>query len=163
MRSAGNFALGLGASLAIALALVGCGGGSEATSQSVPRLTKARLAKELGNICQEHTDRQVIAIKRFEKKHHLPASSQGKASPSQLQKELVVVILPIVRDNIHDLEKLHPPQAQEADFKAFLGALEHGIAYSERDPSWILDAKPEPFSKARELSAKLGTPLCGQA
>ena len=73
------------------------------------------------------------------------------------------MILPIVRDNIHDLEKLRPPRSQEADFKAFLGALRHGIEYSERDPSWLTRGSTEPFIRARELSAKLGTALCGQA
>lgn len=145
--------------------LSACGGGSEEPVEEVrPRLTKNSLPERMGDICQEHTDRQVIAIERFDKKHGLPyGPAHEKASDAQLEKELVVVMLPIVRDNIRDLERLRPPRAQEPDFKAFLRALEHGIEYSERDPSWVATGAHEPFSKARELAWKLGTAFCGQA
>jgi len=154
----------LSVAAAVAVLLVGCGGSEEPAVEAAPRLTKPQLVTKLGEICQEHTDYQVKAIERFDKKHGLPYGvNHEKASDAQIEEELVKVILPIVRDNIHDLEELRPPRQQEADFKAFLGALEHGIAYSERDPSWVVDARPEPFSQARALSWKLGTALCGQA
>lgn len=157
------FAAGL--AFALVLALAGCGGSDTAT-ETVPPMTKARLAEKLGDICQEHTDRQVIAIERFDKKHGLPyGSAHEKASNAQLEKELVVVILPIVRDNIRDLKReLRPSHNQEARLDAFFKALEHGIEVSEEDPSWVLGlTSKEPFMKARELSGALGTPLCGQA
>jgi hypothetical protein len=151
------------ATLAVLL-LGGCGSGEEPRAETVPRLTKPQLVKKLGEICQEHTDYQVEAIERFDKKHGIPYGvNHEKATDAQLEEELVKVILPIVRDNIHDLEQLRPSRGQEADFNAFLQALEHGIAYSERDPSWVIDAEPEPFMRARELSGELGTALCGQA
>jgi hypothetical protein len=156
-------ALLLAAAAALAL-LAGCGSGSDPTAEAVPRLTKPQLVNRLGDICQDHTDLQVEAIERFDKKHGYPYGFHHEdATDAQLEEELVKVILPIVRDNIHDLEKLRPPRQREADFKAFLRALEHGIAYSQRDPSWVLDAQPEPFMNARRLSWKLGTALCGQA
>lgn len=151
-------------SLALLATLAGCGGGEATTVREAPRLTKAQLVNELGDICQEHTDYQVEAIERFDKKHGYPYGFHHEdASHAQLEEELVKVILPIVRDNIHDLEKLRPSHRQEADFEAFLQSLEHGIAFSEKDPSWVIDGTPEPFAKARALSWKLGTPLCGQA
>jgi hypothetical protein len=153
----------LGVGVLVLLAFAGCGGGEE-TAGTAPRLTEPQLVKKLGAICQEHTDYQVEAIERFDKKHGIPYGlNHEKATDAQTEEELVTVIVPIVRDNIHDLERLRPAHKQEADFKAFLAALEHGIAYSERDPSWVIDARPEPFSKARALSWKLGTALCGQA
>ncbi len=129
-------------------------------------MTEKKLGERLGEICQEHTDRQVIAIERFDKMHGLPyGPAHEKASDAQLEKELVVVILPIVRDNIRDLKReLRPPPSQEAKLKAFYKALEHGIEFSEEEPNWVTDPAPtEPFMKARLLSAALGTPLCGQA
>jgi hypothetical protein len=147
-----------------ALLLAGCGGSEEPTAEAAPRLTKPQLVNKLGDVCQEHTDYQVEAIERFDKKQGIPyGGNHEKATDTQLEEELVKVILPIVRDNIHDLEQLRPSRKQEADFNAFLQALEHGIAYSERDPSWLTTGSTEPFMKARELSAKLGTALCGQA
>jgi hypothetical protein len=146
------------------LLVAGCGSSDDPAAESAPRLTKPQLVKKLGEVCQEHTDYQVEAIERFDKKHGIPYGIHHEdATDADLEEELVKVILPIVRDNIHDLEGLRPPRQQEADFKAFLRALEHGVAYSERDPSWVIDAEPEPFMKARELSGKLGTALCGQA
>jgi len=147
------------------LAIGGCGGEEAAPAEeAVPRLTKAQLAERMGNICQEHTDTQVVDIERFEKRHGLPPSSQGAVPAAQQERELVEVMLPIVEDTIHDLdEKLHPSEQQVATFKAFLRALEHGIAYSRKDPSWLVSGKTEPFSEARALAWKLGTAYCGQA
>jgi hypothetical protein len=154
----------IGGLVVVALLLTSCGGSEEPTAEAAPRLTKPQLVKKLGEVCQEHTDYQVEAIERFDKKHGIPYGiNHEKAADKQLEQELVEVILPLVRDNIHDLAELRPSRPQEADFKAFLRALEHGIAYSERDPSWVVDATPEPFAKARALSWKLGTALCGQA
>lgn len=132
----------------------------------MPPMTKARLGEKLGDICQEHTDTQVIAIEKFDKKHGLPyGPAHEKASDAQLEKELVVVILPIVRDNIRDLKReLRPSQSQEAKLEAFYEALEHGIEFSEKNPSWVTGSiSKEPFMRARYLSVALGTPLCGQA
>lgn len=154
----------VGVVLAFVCLLAGCGGDGETTVAQTPRLTKAQLVKKLGDTCQEHTDRQVVAIEKFDKQHGIPYGIDHEdATGRDLEQELVKVILPIVRDNIHDLETLRPPRSQEADFEAFLQALQHGIAYSERDPSWLTSGSTEPFMKARELSAKLGTALCGQA
>lgn len=144
------------------LALAGCGSsGSSESEETVPRLTKGQMIHRLGIICQAHTDRQVIAREKWQKKEGLPAAEN--AGRKQLEKELVVVILPIVRDTIHDLGKLHPSAKQEATFKEFVKALEHGVAVSEKNPSWVATGSFEPFSEARQKSAELGTALCGQA
>jgi len=157
----------VGAAVSLAVAIVGCGGShAESAAETVPRMTKARLAEKLGEVCQEHTDRQVVAIERFDKRHGLLyGPAHEKASDAQLEKELVAVILPIVRDNIHDLKsKLRPPVSQETKLVAFYEALEYGIEFSEKDPSWVTGSTAtEPFKRARSLSWALGTPLCGQA
>jgi hypothetical protein len=162
-----RIALAVGAAVAFVFALIGCGGGtSESVTETVPPMTKAKLAEKLGEICQEHTDRQVVAIEKFDKEHGWPyGSTHEKASDAQLEKELVVVILPIVRDNIRDLEReLRPSRSQKAKLEAFIEALEHGIEFSEGDPSWVTGStSTEPFMRARYLSVALGTPLCGQA
>ena len=158
--------LAIAATTALGLALVGCGGSSKSAAESMPAMTKSQLAERLGEICQEHTDRQVVAIERFDRKHGWPTGpAHEKASDAQLETELVVVILPIVRDNIRDLKgKLRPSRSQAAKLEAFYEALEHGIEFSERDPSWVTGStSTEPFLKARYLSVALGTPLCGQA
>lgn len=161
MRSQGKYLLTLGALLLLLATLAGCGSSGN-DEETIVRLTKKQFVYKLGWVCQHHTDRQVFAREQWQKKEGLPPAE--KASRAQLEKELVVVILPIVRDNIHDLRtKLHPPLNQEATFKEFLQALEHGIAVSEKNPSWVATGSFEPFSEARELSAKLGTPFCGQA
>ena|GEM_PF-2510401 len=158
--------LSLALILLAALSLSACGSGGETTVEEEPRLTKHALGVKLGDICQEHTDRQAIAVEEFDRKHGWPyGSGHEKASDAELERELTVVILPIVRDNIHDLKvELRPPRSQEAKLEAFYKALEHGIEVSEEDPSWVLGkTAKEPFSRARELSLDLGTAFCGQA
>jgi len=144
------------------LAAAGCGGGGESPEQ--PRLTSRELTNRMSHICQEHTDRQVVAIEKYAESHGIPHGTEAeKATSAQLEEELVRVILPIVHDTIHDIGRLRATGADESDLKAFVKALEHGVAASEADPSWIATGATEPFYPARRLSAKLGTALCGQA
>lgn len=160
--------------LALLLALTGCGGGSsgsttgthEERTEAVKYLSKEQLAEKLGDVCQEHTDRQVVAREKWQKKHgYPPAENAGRP---QLEKELVVVILPIVRDTIHDVGQLHvgklqPSPQQKKKLQEFRKALMHGIQASEKDPSWVATNEGEPFAEARTLSSELGTVFCGQA
>jgi len=125
-----------------------------------PRPTEQELAYQTGRICQQHTDRQMAAIERFEDRRGI---DHEQLSASQLEQELVQVILPILRDTIHDVGRLHPPSAERGRFKAFLGALKYGVSASETDPSWVVTGDFEPFRRARLLSAALGTYYCGQA
>lgn len=161
-----------GIRLAAALAVLvlvagGCGsseGGQDGAAADQPRLGKAQLAERLGDVCQEHTDRQVIAVERFDREHGIPyGPAHEKATAAQLEQELVRVILPIVRATIRDVQELRPPVEEEARFQAFVEALEHGVAASEEDPSWIATGATEPFMRARAASAALGTYYCGQA
>lgn len=159
--------------LVLLLALAGCGGGSESTTggheestETAQYLTKDQLAERLGDMCQAHTDRQVVAREKWQKKNGFPPPED--AGRAQLEKELVVVILPIVRDTIHDVGTLHagklyPSPQQKKKLEGFRKALEHGVKASEQDPSWVATNAFEPFYKARELSFKLGTVFCGQA
>lgn len=150
------------ASVIIAFALlailVGCGEGQNAKGPTP--LTESQLAKKMGLICQNHTDRQVVAIQRFEKQHGILREG---ATATQLEGELVRVILPIVRDTLREIEQLRPPESKRAEFKAFIRALRHGIVVSEGNASWIATGDFEPFKQARSISAALGTYLCGQA
>lgn len=123
-------------------------------------MTKQELAYEMGRICQNQTDQQVAAIERFE---HRRGLDHEHLSANQLEQELVQVILPIVRRTIHDVGRLHPPSAERGRFQSFLGALQHGVSASETDPSWVVTGDIEPFRRARQLSAALGTYYCGQA
>jgi hypothetical protein len=154
--------------------VVGCGGGGAGSTTGgndkgteTPHWpTKAQLAEKLGDVCQEHTDRQVVAREAWQKKNGFPPAED--ASRAQLEKELVVVILPIVRDTIHDVGQLHvgklrPSPQQKKQLEEFRKALEHGVRASKKDPSWVATNAGEPFAEARTLSSELGTPLCGQA
>lgn len=155
--------------LALALLLAGCGGGGADNTTGAPEektattqvITKAQFAEKLGDVCQAHTDRQVVAREKWQKKHGFPPAEN--ASRAQLEKELVVVILPIVRDTIHDVGQMHPPPGEQRMLQEFRKALAHGVKASEKDPSWVATNASEPFSEARALSAELGTALCGQA
>jgi hypothetical protein len=153
--------MGLGVVAALLLALAGCGGGAEATGQGeAPPLTKPQLLNRLNKICQGHTEYQVRVREAWQRKRGLDFE---KETAPQLEKELVVVILPIVRDTVHDIKQLNPNARQKQTLKEFVEALEHGVSRSTEDPSWIATSEWEPFYRARLLSWKLGTALCGQA
>jgi hypothetical protein len=153
--------LAIPAAIFLAAAIGGCGNsGTGGTTEVSSAMARARFAQRLGDICQVHTDRQVVAIERFETQHGIPL---GKANRAQLERELRLVILPIVEDTIHDAGRLRPPAELKAEFEAFIGSLESGVAESKRDPSWVATGETEPFMHARKTSAALGTYYCGQA
>jgi hypothetical protein len=146
------------------LLLSGCGDSGEANEKPAgpPRLTQKQLVKRLGEICQEHTDQQVVARERFDRKHGIP--SPEKATQAEYEQEIVQVILPIVRDTIHDVEQLRPPHGQEAKLEAFVKALKGAVATTQAHPEKLAaEAGEEPFYKARETAAALGAYFCGQA
>jgi hypothetical protein len=145
--------------LLLSAVLVGCGDSSASVSVAPPPSAQ-ELAYQMGVICQNHTDRQVVMIERFEKRHGL---DHEHLTARQLETELVRVILPIVRDTIHKIGRLRSPSGERGRLKVFLHALEHGVSVSETDPSWIATGAFEPFKQARQLSAALGTYYCGQA
>lgn len=149
--------------LVIAMLLGACGSGEDSVPSN-PRLSKPQLLKQLDLVCQGHTEYQVEAVERFDKKHGIPyGNDHEKATDSQLEEELVKAIMPIVRDTIHDVKQLNPNVQQQPTLEAFIEALEFGVKRSVEDPSWIATSKFEPFRQARALSWKLGTALCGQA
>lgn len=153
--------MGLGAVAALLLVLAGCGSGAEATGQvEAAPLTKPQLLNRLNKICQGHTEYQVRVREAWQRKRGLDFEKETRP---QLEKELVVVILPIVGDTIHDIKQLNPDARQKQTLKEFVEALEHGVSRSMKDPSWVATSEWEPFSRARVLSWKLGTALCGQA
>jgi hypothetical protein len=157
------------ASLLLAFALVlafgGCGGDDGATAEKPAepaRLTKEQLVKKLGEVCQEHSELQVDERERFGKKNGIP--SPEDATLAEYEREIVEVILPIVRDTIHDVEQLRPPRSQEAKLDAFVGALKGAVATTQKHPNELAEeAGEEPFHSARLAAADLEAYFCGQA
>jgi hypothetical protein len=148
------------------LAISGCGGGDgSATAEKAaepPRLTKQQLVDRLGEICQDHTELQVDERERFGKKNGIP--SPEKATLAEYEREIVEVILPIVRDTIHDVEQLRPPRAEEAKLAAFVSALKGAVATTQKHPNELAEeAGEEPFHSARSTAADLEAYFCGQA
>jgi hypothetical protein len=147
------------------LAVSGCGGDDGATAENSagpPRLTKEQLVDRLGEICQEHTELQVDERERFGKKNGIP--SPEDATLAEYEREIVEVILPIVRDTIHDVEQLRPPRSEEAKLEAFVSALKGAVATTQKHPNELAEeAGEEPFHMARETAADLEAYFCGQA
>lgn len=154
--------VGAVAVLILLLVIAGCGSSASGgeTEEAAPRLSRQALVNRLGDICQAHTDQQVIEIQHYERTHGIPSE---KATGAQLEQELVRVILPIVHDTIQDVRQLRPPAGDEAKLEAFIEALEDGVATSKKDPSWIATGDFEPFMRAREAAGALKAYYCGQA
>ena len=148
------------AALALLAGVAGCGGtASSERAEQPPPPSRKQFALRLGDLCQKHTDRQVVAVERFERQHGV----SGEPTPRQSELELVQVILPIVRSTIREAGEMRPPAGEGPELRAFVRALRHGVTVSEEDPSWVATGKFEPFMQAREASAALGTYYCGQA
>jgi len=150
--------------IVLVAAIGGCGGdgGDDAGAEAPARLSKAQLVERLGDVCQEHTDLQVVERERFGKKHGIP--SPEEATLAEYEREIVEVILPIVRDTIRDVEQIRPPRSEEAKLETFIGALKGAVATTQAHPNELAEeADEEPFYPAREAAAELDAVYCGQA
>jgi hypothetical protein len=161
--------LGIAASLMLAfvLALGGCGGDDGVTAEKPAepaRLTKQQLLKKMAEICEEHSERENVAVGKYDKKYKVPTGlDREEATDAELEREYRVVILPLIKDKIRDLEALRPSQEQEAKFQAFIRAMKRGVKFTEKDASFVsYSVRSEPFYHARERSVELGSVACGE-
>jgi hypothetical protein len=156
----------LGIALLAAFGIAGCGGSGDDTTAELPLLTKKRFVEKTNDVCFKNSQDQAKKVEAFKRKHGITAEV-----PSLKAQEtyIVQVILPIVRRTIGELEEMgeeiRAPQREEAWLEEFVAALDKSTTISEKTPRWLAEPSKnyEPFMPARELAAKMGTYLCGQA
>jgi hypothetical protein len=138
------------ATVAVALLIAGCGGGSDTTSS----LTKAEFIKQADAIC-EQTDETVLAGMKQAAK--LGVGKQ-KLSPKQ-EKALVLLGLTSVRKEAEELAELGAPSGDEAQIAAIVKGIETAVTEAEREPINNLGSS---FTEVNKMAAKYGFKGCSE-
>ena len=140
--------------LILTLALVSCGDDEE-----VQRLSEAEFARIGNGICQQHIARiEEGARAQFGASREVP-------SAQQIEDFAERTVIPEIEKQNEELEKLKPPEDDEAEFKEYI--TESNRALNDEignDPSVILseEARQDPFRKANDQAAELGLTECAQ-
>lgn len=166
------------AGIAVVLALGGCGGGSDSSSATSGASTAAgggsttgestageggnagksaaagRFAEEANAICERGKKQGLIAMGAYAKQHQ----SAGKPKAEQLIEAIHAAFLPIVQKQADEIRALTAPAGEEAAVKAFLEALEEGIAAAGKVSSNSQFGSS--FKKSAALAHELGIDAC---
>ncbi|HET8564898.1 MAG TPA: hypothetical protein VFL77_00315 [Solirubrobacterales bacterium] len=150
------FAL-LGALVALAIIVAGCGGGSDST-ESTSSLTKAEFVKKGNAICAKGNEEIEKGFEKFGKEHGF--SKEKEPSKAELEEAVETVVIPSVSNEVESIRALGPPDEEaEAVLDAAEGALEKG----EEDPKLFLkEESAGPFAKANKLAREYGLTKCGE-
>lgn len=142
-------------------AVAGDGGGAAAGDGSSSEvLSKAEFIKQGDAICQKGGGRIFNELQR----HKTEYGRGWGRQPSKKQNEegLVDLVLPILREEVEELEALTPPPGDEAEIEAMLDAFEEGVEKTEAKPGLAESRGPNnPLAEASALSQKYGFKVCG--
>ncbi len=173
MSKRGSIALFAGV-LAIALILVGCGGGSgggdstasgstaSSTDSSTASLSKAEFIKKADAICGVDGRRTQSEYARFVEKNKI---SEGKTpTAAQYAEASEKIQIPAFKRQVEEIRALGAPAGEEEQVAALLDAVEAGIEKLEEvDPKVALESAHQKFIKADKLAVAYGLKVCGHS
>jgi hypothetical protein len=167
-----NVLLSVGAAIAVALILGGCGGtGSsdpsagtvskegEVSSASSPSPTKAEFIKRGDAICRKTDTIQKESLDAYTEQH--PGEIKSVADQ---EKIIIQVALPPIKTEIQELAALGAPKGDEAKIQEIISGLEDALQAAERAPLTLLGTEGEgEFAKPDKLAESYGFVDCAKA
>ena len=150
-RSFGLTTVGWGAVLVLIFASVGCGGGSDSTSNGA--ISKVDFLKQASAICEKQNAAIELAAKEL---------SKGKGVPSRAAQARFVAatVVPNIEAEIAALEPIGYPAEDEEVIVTFLAEAENALREVKKDPM-VLRNGPGPFAGADKFASTYGLSACG--
>ncbi len=152
--------LAVGMAIALAAAVVGCGGGDDSTDSSAAALTKAEFIKQADKVCKEGEESLEAEGEEFAEENDIDIEN-----PTDEQKEEVVVevVGPALHKQGEELAALGAPEGEEEAVEAIVDALEGGADEIESDPAILIEGKDNPpLEEASDLAGEYGLTECGE-
>lgn len=147
------------ATLALTLAVAGCGGGEETASSAdddAASLTKAQFVKRGNAICRKAQEEVGNLNERAWKKYGPPT-----ANPSQeTLNKVALAMLPPKEKEVRLLRALGAPAGSEAYVDAMLTAWEEGIKKGKKDPAALQGGADWVFRKTYDMGLAYGLVDC---
>jgi hypothetical protein len=129
------------ASLAVLLALAGCGGGEE-TAEASMSIKQFRVKANL--ICNEAGTEQFEKVSLYLGQH--PKAKEADA--------IKPAGIPPLEKELGELKALPSPRGHEGEIEAFFEAFEEGLEQGKTTPPSLLSEKHNPFEEANQLGKK---------
>jgi hypothetical protein len=138
--------LALAATLAVAIVVVGCGGGED-------HLTKAEFIRQADAVCKKGNDQiNKVANQTFDKK---------QPSQADLNKFATDTLIPTVQTELDGVRDLNPPSEDEDQVNALLDEAQAALDKGKQDPAALTSSNADPFKKANQLTKDYGLKECG--
>jgi hypothetical protein len=157
----GSIAL-LAGFLAIALILVGCGGGgSDSTnggSDSTASLSKAEFIEDADAICEEGGKQSLSELVAFAKESKLPKVKE--LTTAQWEEVGTRILAPALQQQVDEIRQLELPSGDEAQIEAFLDGVDEAVERVEENPA-TAKAPSKVLAGARQSISGYGFKVCG--
>lgn len=143
--------------MALAVIVVGCGGGGETTGITTVASSKAEVIKKGDAICKKANEQNEVEASNFAKAHDF--DPEGASKP-QLEQLVEKVLVPSLNQQAEELGQLGAPEGDQEQIEAIIVALEAAAEEIEDEPSLAFEAKV--LNKPSRLAAKYGFTVCGE-
>jgi hypothetical protein len=143
--------------LAAMIVIGGCGGGSSTAAD--PTITKAELIKRGDRICEAADNTEFKESVRYERAHI--KELEKLSTQKRLEKLLVIVGLPSILKEAHELEALGMPPGDAKELEILYREIKAAAARARQHPSEI-DEPAGPFAKPDALAKNYGFHACSE-
>ncbi len=146
------------AAVLAALAIAGCGGGSEG-STTAPLAAPAPLSKQAfisqaNQICISSTSRIEAAADDF-------ATAKKPPSTKQVTSIAKGVVVPALEAEVQAIQALGKPAQGAGQIQRILGLTKRGIESVKRDPAALVHGPPKQLAQANRQAKAFGAGECG--
>lgn len=148
--------LAIGMAIALAAAVVGCGGGDDSTDSSAAALTKSEFIKEADAICGDANEQGEEEAEQFAEENGFTLE---KASEEQIEEAISAVLVPSLNQQAEEISALGAPEGDEEKVEAIITSLEDAATEVEDDPGTVIDGTA--LEEPGQLAEDYGFKVCG--
>jgi hypothetical protein len=156
------------ATVVLALAAVGCGGGNSGSAGSAAEGSSAastqEFIKQADAICSKGEKQTEAEFAAFLKKNNIKGEGQGQSRSEASAHELEVVeeiAIPALHRQLDELRALEVPSADHSKVEAYFDATDEEIKKSEGNPRSLLGLAATVFAKSDKAAKEIGFKVCG--
>ncbi len=143
---------------ALALAVAGCGGGDDTTSETSAALTKAEFIKQADAICVKGEEALEGEVEEFAEENDVDTE---KPTKEQQEEVIADVVAPATRQQVEQISDLAAPSGDEETIEAMVEAVETGSTELEDNPELLLEGE-NPLRDGSKLARAYGLEECGE-
>jgi hypothetical protein len=141
--------------VAIGLAMAGCGSGSDSTP-----ISKAEFVKRADAVCAEVEKKMSSGLRSFIARYE-GKEPEGAAARTAAQAALIeTVMAPNKRNEAEQLREIGSPKGDEDQVEAIADTLDEGVDEAEKRPQAAVNGELKALLKAEKLAGEYGLENC---